>query len=117
MEECTQHIQVTDDVENSWTSFCDIIYAATYETLGPTQHKHQDWFNENDEEITKLLEEKNRLQRAYVSEKSSAGKAAFLISNASNMVQKKLHEMQDTWLSQKAEEIQCYADTKDVKHL
>ena len=25
--------------------------------------------------------------------------------------------MQDTWLSQKAEEIQCYADTKDMKRL
>ena len=113
MEERTQHIQVTDDVEDSWTSFCDTMYAAAYETLGFTKRKHQDWFDESDEEITKLLQKKNRLHRAYVSDKSSASKAAF--SNACKMVQKKLHEMQDTWLSQKAEEIQHYADTKDMK--
>ena len=100
-------------MEDSWTSFRDTVYAAAYKTLGSTQRKHQDWFDENDEEITKLLEEKNRLHRAYVSDKSSASKAAF--SNACNTVQKKLHEMQDTWLSQKAEEIQRYADTKDMK--
>ena len=113
MEERTQHIQVTDDVEDSWTSFRDTMYAAAYETLGFTKRKHPDWFDENDEEITKLLEKKNRLHRAYISDKSSASKAAF--SNARKMVQKKLHEMQDTWLSQKAEEIQRYADTKDMK--
>ena len=89
------------------------MYAAAYETLGSTQRKHKDWFNENEKEIIKLLEEKNKLHRAYISDKSSASKAAF--SNARNTVQKKLHEMQDTWLSQKAEETQHYADTKDMK--
>ena len=95
MEERSQFIRVLD------------------ETLGLTQHKHQDWFDENDEEITKLLEEKNRLLRANISDKSSASKAAF--SNARNTVPKKLHAMQDKWLSQKAEEIQCYADMNDMK--
>ena len=71
-EERTQHIQVTDDVEDSWTSFRDTMYAAAYETLGFTKRKHQDWFDENNEEITKLLEKKKRLHRAYVSDKSSA---------------------------------------------
>ena len=94
MEERAQHIQVTDDVEDSWTSFRDTMYAPAYETLGSTQCKHQDWFDENDEEITKLLGEKNILHRAYVSNKSSASKAAF--SNARNMVQKKLQESSRT---------------------
>ena len=88
-------------------------YAAAHDTPGPSHCKYQDWFDENDEEITKLLEEKNRRHRAYVSDKSLASKASF--SNARNMVQKKAHAMQDNWLRQKAEEIQHYADTKEMK--
>ena len=113
LEEQSQFIHITDSVEDSWSSFRNTVYTAAYETLGPTQRKHQDWFDENDKEINKLLEEKNRLHRAYTNDKSSASKAAF--SKARNTVQKKLQEMQDKWLSNKAKEIQHYADTNDMK--
>ena len=46
--------------------------------------------------------------------KSMAKKEAF--SKARQTVQRELRKMQDTWLSQKAAEIQAFADSKDIKN-
>ena len=113
LEERAQHIQISDNVEESWESFRNTVYAAAYETLGPTKRKNQDWFDENDEEVTKLLEEKHRLHRALINNKSPSNQAAF--NNIRSTVQHILRQMQDSWLKQKAEEIQKYADHKDMK--
>ena len=113
LEEHAEQIQVTDNVEDSWASFHDTVYTAAHENLGPTQRKHQDWFDENSEEITKLLEEKHRLHRIYLRNKSTANKTAF--RNIRSTVQGRLRKMQDSWLNQKANEIQHHADTKDTK--
>ena len=37
--------------------FRDAVYNTAFESLGPTSHKHQDWFDETNEEIQKPLEE------------------------------------------------------------
>ena len=113
LEERIDHITFTNNVEDSWASFRDTVYAAAHENIGSTQRKHQDWFDENNEEITKLLDEKNRLHKAYLTNNSTANKTAF--NNIRTQVQSRLRRMQDSWLSQKAEEIQHYADTKDMK--
>ena len=77
--------------------------------------KHQDWFDENNEGIKALLDEKNRLLRNHINDpKSMAKKEAF--SKARQTVQRELRKMQDTWLSQKADEIQAFADSKDIKN-
>ena len=113
LEERAQHIQISDNVEESWESFRNTVYAAAHETLGPTKRKNQDWFDENDEKVTKLLEEKHRLHRALINNKSPSNQAAF--NNIRSTVQHRLRQMQDSWLKQKAEEIQKYADQKDMK--
>ena len=82
--------------------------------LGPVSHKHQDWFDENTEEIQGLLEEKHKKHKAYPSDTSSvSNKAAY--SNICKTVQTRLRDMQDSWLSSKADEIQSFADRKDMK--
>ncbi|GFS22006.1 hypothetical protein ElyMa_006939400 [Elysia marginata] len=63
------------------------------------------------EEITRMLEGKNRLYRAYLT-KSLSRKTA--INKIHNTVERKLREMQNTW-RQKADEIQNYADRNDTK--
>lgn len=113
MEEKSRDVEVTDNIEESWASFRDTVYSSASETLGPNKRKHQDWFDENNKEITNLLEEKNRLHRAYLNYKSPGNKAA--LNNIRSTVQRKLREMQNTWLRQKADEIQCYADCNDMK--
>jgi hypothetical protein len=105
----------SQDVEASWTSFRDLVYSTASDILGKTSRRHQDWFDQNSTEIQQLLEEKHRLHRAYMNDpKSTSKKDAF--SNIKRTVQQKLRTMQDTWLSNKADEIQAYADKHDMKN-
>ena len=84
------------------------------DALGPVSRKHQDWFDENDKEIQGLLEEKHQKHKAYLRNASSvSSKTAY--SNICKTVQTRLRDMQDSWLSKKANEIQSFADRKDMK--
>ena len=101
----------SDDPEENWTVFRDTIHSSAMDSLGPVSLKHQDWFNENDEEIPVLLEEKHE---AYLSDTSSVSNKA-ANSNICKTVQTRLRDMQDSWQSSKADEIQSFADRKDMK--
>ena len=84
------------------------------DSLGPVSRKHQDWFDENDNEIQGLLEEKHQKHKAYLRNTSSvSSKTAY--SNICKTVQTRLRDMQDSWLRKKADEIQSFADRKDMK--
>ena len=61
-----------------------------------------------------LLEAKHCLQKAHQNNTSSVSKKA-AYNNTCKTVQNRLHDMQDSWLSKKAEEIQSFADRKDMK--
>ena len=71
--------------------------------------KHQDRFDENNDAINNLLEEKYRIQN----NKSHANQAAY--NNIRSSVQQRQRQMQDSWLKKKAEEIQNYPDKNDMK--
>ena len=104
----------TSGVEEDWATFRDVIYSTAFSHLGQKMRKHQDWFDENDDEIRKLLDEKNERNMAHQQDKASASKKAAL-NSCKSMVQAKLREMQDSWLITKAEEIQQYADSNNSK--
>ena len=104
----------SDDPEENWTVFKDTVHSSAMDSLGPVSRKHQDWFDENDEEIQGLLKEKHEKHKAYLSDISSvSNKAAY--SNICKTVQTGLRDMQHSWLSSKADEIQSFADRKDIK--
>ena len=44
--------------EENWTGFQNVVHSSAATTLGHQSLKHQDWFDEIDEEIESLLEEK-----------------------------------------------------------
>ena len=101
-------------IEDDWAAFRCKTYASSQEILGCTTRKHQDWFDDNDDEIKALLDEKHRLHKEYLSDRMSpAKKAAFC--NARKQVQFKLRKMKDNWLKNKSKEIQNYADTNNTK--
>ncbi|XP_046846748.1 uncharacterized protein LOC124440399 [Xenia sp. Carnegie-2017] len=65
------------NVEEDWESFRDTVHSTAVQVLGyPSRHQH-DWFDENDEEIQALLDEKHRLHRAYQDDPTSVYKNAF----------------------------------------
>ena len=83
------------------------------DSLGPVSRKHQDWFDEIDKGIQGLLEEKHQKHKAYLrNTRSVSSKTAY--SNICKTVQTRLRDMQDSWLSKKADEIQSFADRKDM---
>ena len=50
----------SDDPEENWTVFRDTVHSSSMDSLGTVSRKHQDWFDENGEEIQGLLEEKHQ---------------------------------------------------------
>ncbi|VDM02755.1 unnamed protein product [Schistocephalus solidus] len=83
--------------------------------LGRACRQHQDWFGDNDAAINALLTEKNQLHKAYIDRPTAANKTVFFRSR--RLVQQRLREMQDAWMSRKAEEIQGYADRNELKNI
>ena len=104
----------SEDPEENWTVFQEVVHSSAATTIGHLSRKHQDWFDENDEEIKLLLEEKHCLHKAHQADTSSVSKKA-AYNNICKTVQNRLRDMQDSWLSKKAEEIQSFADRKDMK--
>ena len=51
----------SEDPEENWTVFQKVVDSSAATTIGHPSRKHQDWFNENDEEIKLLLEKKTLL--------------------------------------------------------
>ena len=104
----------SDEQEGNWTVFRDTVHSSAMDSLEPVSRKHQDWFDKNDEEIQRLLEEKHQEHKAYLSDTSSvSNKVAYL--NVCKTVKTRPRDMQDFWLSSKADESQFFADSKDMK--
>ena len=61
----------SEDLDENWTVFRDTVHSLAMDSLGPVSCKHQDWFDENDEEIQGLLEGKHQKYKAYFSDTSS----------------------------------------------
>ena len=104
----------SEDVNESWTVFRDYVHSSAMDFLGPISRKHQGWFVENDKEIQGHLEEKHQKHKAYLRNTSSVSSKT-VYSNICKTVQTRLRDMQDSWLSKKADETQSFADRKDMK--
>ena len=105
----------TQDPESDWATFRDIVYSAALEVVGTTKRKHTDWFDKNNQRIQFLLDEKHRLHKAHINDPLfTVKKVAFC--NIRRNIQVELRRMQDKWLNEKADEIQCFADRNDLKN-
>ncbi|VDM06206.1 unnamed protein product [Schistocephalus solidus] len=98
-------------VESPWYQLRDTIQSTALDVLGHAHRQHQGWFDDNDAAINALLVEKNQLYNDFVDRPTAANKTAFYRSR--RLVQQRLREMQDVWITRKAEEIQGYADRNE----
>ena len=103
----------SEDVDESWTVFRDTIHSSAMDSLGPGSRKHQDWFDENDKEIQGLL--KRNTKNTRLTSEIPAQYLARLPIQTCKTVRTRLRDMQDSWLRKKADEIQSFADRKDMK--
>lgn len=102
------------NVEDGWEHFKEILLTVASNTLGSQTKKHQDWFDENDEEIQVILKKKHTLHVAWINDASSPSKKAAYLCIKSKL-QSKLRQMCDAWWSARAAETQEYAERKDSK--
>ena len=85
----------SEDLDENWTVFRDTIHSSAMDSLGPVSRKHQNWFDENDEEIQVLVEEKHQNHIGYFSDTSSvSSKTAY--SNICKTVQTRLRDIQNS---------------------
>ena len=71
------NLQIGDaTIKDDWASLKEAVYATTFEHLGPTQRKNQDWFDVKDAEITALHEKKHRCHRTLQDDPTSSSKKA-----------------------------------------
>ena len=100
-------------VEDHWTSLRDALTAAAEETIGYTHKKNQDWFDENDEHITRLVETKRLTRLALENHPTPENKNRH--KQALAECRRGIREAQNTWWQRKSEEIQNYADQRDLR--
>ncbi|VDL96261.1 unnamed protein product [Schistocephalus solidus] len=73
-------LHAPDDNATVWTRWCqlrNVIQSTALDVLGRAHRRHQYWFDDNEADISNLLEEKNRLHKAYMDLRTDATKAAF----------------------------------------
>ena len=104
----------SEDPEENWAGFQNVVHSSVATTLGHPSRKNQDWFDENDDEIKSLLEEKHHLHKTHQDDTISISKKA-AYSNICKTFQNRLRDMLDSWLSNKVEEIQSFAGRKGMK--
>ncbi|KAJ1179730.1 hypothetical protein NDU88_004964, partial [Pleurodeles waltl] len=106
----------TNRAEEDQAAFRDVVYNTANAHLDQNTHKHQDWFDNNDEDIQKLLDEKHEAFRSRQQDTTPvSNKVAY--NSIKIKLQAKLREMQDSWHSRKADEIQKYPDINNYKRL
>ncbi|VDM04042.1 unnamed protein product, partial [Schistocephalus solidus] len=64
-------------VETRWGQLRNVIMSTALEVLGRARRQHQDWFYDNDADISNLIAERNGLHKAYMDLRTDATKAAF----------------------------------------
>ena len=109
-----QNATLNEDCTEKWDQFKNVVNETAKSVLGPKQRIHQDWFDDNDEQITQLLREKNSAFITWQNDHSSQAKKD-QYKHLKKQAQRKLREMKDAWWDRKAEEVQMYADTHNSK--
>ena len=103
----------TLDMESKWAKLRSTIHQAASKTIGFTQKRHQDWFDNSSTEIQELLETKRKAHAALLSNPRSP----LLLSHyktSRGETQKKLRIMENKWWIRKAQEIQRHADDNNT---
>ena len=58
-----------NDMEEEWSTLRVVVYTVVADLFGFVQRSHKDWFDENDLEITKLLDTLHKRHKDHISDK------------------------------------------------
>ena len=107
-----QPLFTNQEINNLWTPFISTLYETTSNTIGHSQKRHQDWFDENNQQIHDLLDKKNKAHQSAINNpRSQAARDHF--QGLSSESQRTLRILKNNWWLNKAAEIQRYSDTNN----
>uniref|UniRef100_A0A0L8I0P5 Uncharacterized protein n=1 Tax=Octopus bimaculoides TaxID=37653 RepID=A0A0L8I0P5_OCTBM len=103
--------------DGSWKSFNERVFEVCSNILDFAVKKHQNWFDDNYEEINLILEEKRKafdmLQNVDMSTNRTV---ATCFKAVKATVQRKLKMMQENWWNDRCDEIQEASNANNSKH-
>ena len=104
--------------EGTWMDFKTQVYNVGVEVLGFIERKHQDWFDDNDDNIKELLSIKHTLHQHLLSrpveQRAEAEKA---LKDHKATLQREIRRMKNEWWSKISQEVQSAYDRHDSKML
>ncbi|KAI8482914.1 hypothetical protein Bbelb_393320 [Branchiostoma belcheri] len=86
LREQIKKLPTESNPEKAWKNFRKVIYGTSKRTLGHIKRKHQDWFDNNNEEITSLLWQKQEALTSWLNDKNSTAKHKHLRSKVQTCV-------------------------------
>ena len=108
-------VKDTPSLTADWTLICDSLKEASAETIGFTNRKHQDWFDDNSQQIRDLLQAKNEAHAAKLRSPTSTTRHNNW-KELRSKAQRELRQMGSKWWIKRAQEIQQYADANEVQN-
>lgn len=103
-----------DSIEEHWATLKTVILSAGEESVGYCKIKHQDWFDENDQEIQTLLNKKRTAHQACQNNPNSLSKKQEY-QEAKADVQRKTRVLKNRWWVEKSQEMQRLAETNNTR--
>ena len=101
-------------VEENWNQLKETIITTCEETIGRKKRKHQDWFDDNDETLKELIDQKRKAHIISQNDPKSATKRDFF-KKCKAAVQRTTRTLKNQWWREKSREIQQLADANDTR--
>ena len=105
--------KISGFVEEKSSQFKSAVYETSKEILGCDVKNHEDWFDDNDPELSRLLQERNQARANMLNRTTRATKAKF--RHLSRLLQKRCRMLKNQWWQTKAAELQENADLNDMR--
>ena len=102
-------------IEEEWRVFKEVVLNTSKEVLGTKKRKHRDWFDECNEEINELLNQKRIAFTTMLQNKSPEAKQRY--QNLRNRVQTVTRQLKNKRWKDRAMEIQGYGNSGDSRNL
>ena len=71
LDEKLDSVEITDDIEKSWKALCEVTHSTAMEVLGLPIRKHQDWFDDQDEEAQEHIERMHQAHKVWIDDENS----------------------------------------------
>ena len=97
-----------EDLNREWSATADWLLRTATEVLGYHKKRHRDWFDENDEALTRLVDNKNKAHNKYLAHPTRCNNDDWKRLRAE--LQRETRRMKDEWWTKQAHEIQSCAD-------